>query len=199
VGRSRLHCAKGGERARIDAKMTRAPPRFVGGPPQGGCSPPRAIDPVNIPHDVENRRVATRFDQELNPQINGPSRVPPQVMESAGSTSQGGDTGSNPVGTTRNAAGQGPCPVQAGRAVSFSSRICPAADCITSRFDQRCFPNPSTRGSTGRCGRHRPETSISRRGDSRPFDSALPRCGFPYANACRSSASSTDTEPCSHA
>jgi hypothetical protein len=63
--------------------MTRVLPRSVGGPTQGGCSPPHATDPVNIPHDVENRRVATRFDQELNPQISGPSRVPPQVTESA--------------------------------------------------------------------------------------------------------------------
>src|SRR6266508_2869524 len=63
--------------------MTRALPRSVGGPTQRGCSPPHATDPVNIPHDVENRRVATRFDQELNPQISGPSRVPPQVTESA--------------------------------------------------------------------------------------------------------------------
>ena len=63
--------------------MTRVLPRSVGGPTQGGCSPPHATDPVEIPHDVENRRVATRFDHQLNPQISGPSRVPPQVTESA--------------------------------------------------------------------------------------------------------------------
>jgi hypothetical protein len=63
--------------------MTRALPRSEDGPKQGGCSPPHTSNPVNIPHDVENRGVATRFDQELNPQISGPSRVPLQVTESA--------------------------------------------------------------------------------------------------------------------
>ena len=49
-----------------------------------------------------------------------------QVVDSASEPSQGGDTGSNPVGTTRNRPGQGPCPVPRGRAGSFSSRFCPA-------------------------------------------------------------------------
>ena len=66
---------------------------------KGGCSPPTPGDPVSIPHDVENRGVATGINQQLNPQVSGPSRVPPQVTESRGATSQGGDTGSNPVGT----------------------------------------------------------------------------------------------------
>jgi hypothetical protein len=34
-------------------------------------------DPANIPHDVENRRVATGIDQESTQQISGPFRLPP--------------------------------------------------------------------------------------------------------------------------
>jgi hypothetical protein len=58
-------------------------------------------DPVSIPHEVENRRVATGTDQGVNMQVGGHLPPEPQVTESAGSPSQGGDTGSNPVGTTR--------------------------------------------------------------------------------------------------
>ena len=43
--------------------------------------------------------------------MNAPIPLPLQVTRSTGSTSQGGDTGSNPVGTTRKSAGQRPCPV----------------------------------------------------------------------------------------
>jgi hypothetical protein len=57
-------------------------------------------DPVFIPHDVENRGVATGIDQEPDPQISGTLLPPPQITDSARSASQGGDTGSNPVGTT---------------------------------------------------------------------------------------------------
>jgi hypothetical protein len=67
---------------------------------EGGCSPYTPGDHVNIPHDIENRGVATGNDRELNPQVSSLFPRPPQVTESAGSTSHGGDTGSNPVGTT---------------------------------------------------------------------------------------------------
>jgi hypothetical protein len=67
---------------------------------KGGCSAPHAVDPVSIPHDIEKRRVTTGTDPEPNPQADGLFVPPLQVSESAGSTSQGGDTGSNPVGTT---------------------------------------------------------------------------------------------------
>jgi hypothetical protein len=68
---------------------------------KGDCGPLPPRDSVSIPHDIENRGVATGIDQELNSQVSGRVRVPPQVTKSARATSQGGDTGSNPVGTTR--------------------------------------------------------------------------------------------------
>ena len=68
---------------------------------KGGCIPPMPGDPVSIPHDIENRGVATGIDQVANPQVSDASLQPPQVAESTGSPSQGGDTGSNPVGTTQ--------------------------------------------------------------------------------------------------
>jgi hypothetical protein len=68
--------------------------------PKGGDSAPHASDPALIPHDIENRGVATGIDPQLNPQISGPFPPPHQVANRPGSTSQGGDTGSNPVGTT---------------------------------------------------------------------------------------------------
>jgi len=43
---------------------------------------PTPGDPANIPHDVEDRGVATRIDQEPNPQISGPFWPPPQVADS---------------------------------------------------------------------------------------------------------------------
>ncbi len=46
-------------------------------------APPQPRDPVSIPHDVKNRGVGTGIDQELNPQVSRPLRVPPQVTESA--------------------------------------------------------------------------------------------------------------------
>jgi hypothetical protein len=42
-----------------------------------------ALDPVSIPHDIENRRVATRIDQERNPQVSGAFQRSPQVTGSA--------------------------------------------------------------------------------------------------------------------
>ena len=62
---------------------------------------PRPRDPVSIPHDVENRGVAIGIDEELSAQVSSLFPPPPQVTGSPRSTSQGGDTGSNPVGTTR--------------------------------------------------------------------------------------------------
>jgi hypothetical protein len=68
---------------------------------KGGDSAPHAGDPALIPHDIENRGVATGIDRQLNPQISGPFPPPHQVANRPGSTSQGGDTGSNPVAATR--------------------------------------------------------------------------------------------------
>jgi hypothetical protein len=68
---------------------------------KGGCSAPHAVDPVSIPHGTEEQGVTTGTNRELNPQVNGPLPRPPQVRDRTGSTSQGGDTGSNPVGTTQ--------------------------------------------------------------------------------------------------
>jgi hypothetical protein len=44
---------------------------------------------VNIPHDIENRGVATGIDQEVNLQVSGPFLPPPQVMESTRSALAG--------------------------------------------------------------------------------------------------------------
>jgi hypothetical protein len=50
---------------------------------KGGCSLGQPIDPVSIPHDNENRGVATRSDQERNRQVSGAFQRSPQVTESA--------------------------------------------------------------------------------------------------------------------
>jgi len=50
---------------------------------KGGCSLGHPFDPVSIPHDIENRRVATRVNQERNPQVSGDFHRSPQVTESA--------------------------------------------------------------------------------------------------------------------
>jgi hypothetical protein len=41
------------------------------------------FDPASIPHGIENRGVATRIDEERNPQVSGAFRRPPQITESA--------------------------------------------------------------------------------------------------------------------
>jgi len=50
---------------------------------KGGCSLGHPFDPVTIPHDIENRGVATRIDQERNPQVSGAFQRSPQVRGSA--------------------------------------------------------------------------------------------------------------------
>jgi hypothetical protein len=40
-------------------------------------------NPVNIPHDIEYRGLATGIDQKLNPEVSGGIRPSPQVTESA--------------------------------------------------------------------------------------------------------------------
>ena len=50
---------------------------------KGGCSLGHPFDPVTIPHDIENRGVATRIDQERNPQVSGAFQRSPQVTGSA--------------------------------------------------------------------------------------------------------------------
>jgi hypothetical protein len=47
----------------------------------GGCSAPAPRDPVNIPHDNENRGVTTEIDQGLNPQVIAPFLHEPQVTQ----------------------------------------------------------------------------------------------------------------------
>jgi hypothetical protein len=50
---------------------------------KGGCSRDSPGDPVNIPHDIGNRGVATRTDEELRPQVSGLIPPRPQVTEPA--------------------------------------------------------------------------------------------------------------------
>ncbi len=50
---------------------------------KGGCSPSTPDHPVSIPHDIENRGVATGNDRGLNPQIRSLFPPPPQVTGSA--------------------------------------------------------------------------------------------------------------------
>jgi hypothetical protein len=51
---------------------------------KGGCTLPRPRDPVSIPHDVENRGVATGIDGELIAQVSSSLfPPPPQVTGSA--------------------------------------------------------------------------------------------------------------------
>jgi hypothetical protein len=50
---------------------------------KGGYSLGHPFDPVSIPHDIEKRGVATRIDQERNPQVSGAFQPSPQVTESA--------------------------------------------------------------------------------------------------------------------
>jgi len=49
---------------------------------QGGCSRRTPGNPVNIPHDIENRGVATGINQKLNPEVSGGIRPSPQVTKS---------------------------------------------------------------------------------------------------------------------
>jgi hypothetical protein len=74
--------------------------RLAPWPGEGGCSPPAPCNSVCIPHDVENRRVATRPAGKRIRSSAPSSTSPPQVTKSSGTRAQGGDTGSNPVGTT---------------------------------------------------------------------------------------------------
>jgi hypothetical protein len=50
---------------------------------RGGCKPRPPFCPVSISHDIENRAVATRIDQERSPQVSGACQRSPQVTESA--------------------------------------------------------------------------------------------------------------------
>jgi hypothetical protein len=76
--------------ARFSASQRSPPPRKCDRPApawskgRGGCSPGTPRNPVNIPHDIEDRRVATANDRQLNPQVSEPIRPSPQVTESAG-------------------------------------------------------------------------------------------------------------------
>jgi hypothetical protein len=78
--------------------------RLSEAPWKGGCSLLSRFDPVYIPHDIENRRVATGIDEGRNSRL---AALLPHLRRSrkrARPTSQGGDTGSNPVGTTNDKA-----------------------------------------------------------------------------------------------
>jgi hypothetical protein len=50
---------------------------------KGDCSLGHPFHPLFIPHDNENRGVATRIDQERNPQVSGAFQRSPHVTESA--------------------------------------------------------------------------------------------------------------------
>jgi hypothetical protein len=56
-------------------------------------------DPANIPHDIENRAVAASIDPDLDQQASGPFFLRRRRRNRPGGPSQGGDTGSTPVGT----------------------------------------------------------------------------------------------------
>ena len=73
---------------------------------EGGCSHASPRHPVNIPHDNEDRGVVTGFDEERIHRSASLSHPPPQFTKHPGPPSQGGNTGSNPVGTTSETAGQ---------------------------------------------------------------------------------------------
>jgi hypothetical protein len=62
-------------------------------------SPSASGDPVFIPHDVETRGVLTRIDRSRIPRSVIHFRLRRRSRTRLGSTSQGGDTGSSPVGT----------------------------------------------------------------------------------------------------
>ena len=87
-------------------KSTRVDPtsKMAVVPVQGGDTLQHAVDPVSIPHDVGNRGVATGIDRKLNPQVSAPFGLRRRSQTRSGAPSQGGDTGSNPVGTTRSEA-----------------------------------------------------------------------------------------------
>ena len=69
--------------ARACSRTPSARPRRPKTDAKGGCSLGHPFDPVTIPHDIENRGVATRIDQERNPQVSGAFQRSPQVTESA--------------------------------------------------------------------------------------------------------------------
>jgi hypothetical protein len=79
---------------------------------------------IVVPHSSRERpgdvRKIARNGRGSNPQVSSPIRPSPQVARSAREHSQGGDTGSNPVGTTRRSAGQ--TPVQSESPVSWARR-----------------------------------------------------------------------------
>jgi hypothetical protein len=76
-------------RPQTDAKVVVAPP---------------PLDPVSIPHDIENGGVATRIDRNGIHRLAALFHLSPQVTKRPRSRSQGGDTGSNPVGTSNEKA-----------------------------------------------------------------------------------------------
>ena len=93
----------------VSDRPVRSTPREIAwseGRRKGGCSPGTAGDPASIPHDVEDRGVATGIKQELNPQVSGLFHLRRRSQNRPGAPSQGGDTGSNPVGTTSETARQ---------------------------------------------------------------------------------------------
>jgi hypothetical protein len=69
--------------ARACSRTPSARPRRPKTDAKGGCSLGHPFDPVTIPHDIENRGVATRIDQERNPQVSGAFQRSPQVTGSA--------------------------------------------------------------------------------------------------------------------
>jgi hypothetical protein len=66
-------------------------------------------DPASIPHDIEERGVATGPDPEPSLEVNRLFGHHRRSQNRPRSTSQGGDTGSNPVGTTSKSPDQKAC------------------------------------------------------------------------------------------
>jgi hypothetical protein len=110
---------------------------------EGNPQVTRRIPDSDRPSSKETEAVRSR---QIPHEVGGPphSRSQPAKVAFPGH-SQGGDTGSNPVGTTRKRSGQNHCPAPESRVAPFSSRICPAADRPTSPMRSApCIPMQSS-------------------------------------------------------
>ena len=86
-----------------------------------------------LSHDNQDRGVATRIDQERNPQVSGAFQRSPQVTESARLDLSRWRHGFEPRWDYKEKRRSDPCPVGVASQLSRSSRICPAHDRDTSR------------------------------------------------------------------
>jgi hypothetical protein len=146
---------------------------------EGGCSPYTPGDPVNIPHDIENRGAATGNDRELNPQVSSLFRLRRRSRDRPCSTSKGGDTGSNPVGTTSKSPAHMPVGVDPRVSLSHCPAFVPRPTAI--RRDGICWGQGSeSRRSAVSEGGFEPRGLCPHRGQAAPYLSPSiaihPRC-----------------------